>query len=121
MILPSPMMTTDAQLQILRKKKCTLYVRADSMAPIVDAVVRCDSGIEIVGAPKLESLLQVKLAQAYVYSKSWAEGRDDPWSVFHTSGTTGKPTSKHPQYSVWPSNLLRVLQDIQSQSHIKTE
>ena len=88
------MMTPDAQLQILKKKNCTLYVRAESMSPVVDEVVQRDPKIGIVAAPELEELLQDKLAEPFTYSKSWEEGKDDPWLVFHTSGTTGKPTSK---------------------------
>ncbi|KAF7865939.1 hypothetical protein EAF04_006103 [Stromatinia cepivora] len=88
MILPSPMMTPEAQLYILDKKNCNLYVRPESMGSVVDHIVQRREGLEIVAAPALEDLLQDKVAEQFIYGKSWEEGKDDPWLTFHTSGTT---------------------------------
>lgn len=90
MVLPSPMMTPEAQLHILDKKNCNLYVRAESMASTVDHIVQRRHGLEIITGPELEELLQDKQAEPFLYRKSWEEGKDDPWLTFHTSGTTGK-------------------------------
>lgn len=83
------MMKVEAHLRILEKKKCTLYVRDESMASDIDAIIRHDPSIRAIQAPKLEELLQEKQADSFFYPKSWEEGKDDPWLVFHTSGTTG--------------------------------
>ncbi|PQE27382.1 AMP-binding enzyme protein [Rutstroemia sp. NJR-2017a WRK4] len=91
MVLPSPMMPSDAHLHILKEKECDLYMRPESMASIVDHVVQRREGLQIVAAPALEDLLQDKPAEPFNYKKSWEEARDDPWLVFHTSGTTGYP------------------------------
>ena len=40
--------------------------------------------------PELDQFLKDDEATQFFYKKSWEEGKDDPWLVFHTSGTTGK-------------------------------
>lgn len=65
------------------------------MATVVDEIVQRDLNIRIVVAPELEELLQDKQSKPFVYQKSWKEGKDDPWLVFHTSGTTGKSKPSH--------------------------
>jgi acyl-coenzyme A synthetase/AMP-(fatty) acid ligase len=90
MVLPSPLVTREGQLHILEKKNCTIYLRPSSMASTVDAIVHGIPGIRTVTAPELDELFQETEAEPYVYNKSWEEGKDDPWLVFHTSGTTGQ-------------------------------
>lgn len=91
MILPSTTMTLDAQVHMLNKKECNIYMRPESMASVVDHIAQRRKGLQIVAAPALEDLLQDKPAEQFKYQKSWEEARDDPWLVFHTSGTTGMP------------------------------
>ncbi|MCJ1312470.1 hypothetical protein MMC25_006144 [Agyrium rufum] len=49
--------------------------------------------VQKVASPELEGLLRDEPAEPFVYRKSWKEGKDDPWLVFHTSGTTGNSTA----------------------------
>ncbi|KAJ5759629.1 hypothetical protein N7520_006785 [Penicillium odoratum] len=86
MVLPSPLVTPEAQLQILEKKGCTLYLRPDEMTEPVAGILKGTSHIKPITIPALEYFLNDTEA-----SPSWAEGKDDPWLVFHTSGTTGNP------------------------------
>ena len=60
------------------------------MASTVDELVRQNNNIRTIDAIKLEELLQPLTAEPIKYTKSWEEGKDDPWLVFHTSGTTGE-------------------------------
>ena len=84
------MITPEAQLHILAAKECTLYIRPECMAAAVDTVVQHRTSIRIVVAPDLGEMLQETHANPVIYEKSWQEGKDDPWLVFHTSGTTGQ-------------------------------
>ncbi|THC89587.1 hypothetical protein EYZ11_010967 [Aspergillus tanneri] len=91
MILPSPLITPEAQLRILEKKDCKLYLRPLEMAGPVDSILRKASYIRSITVPGLEEFLREDAAAPAVYGKTWDEGKDDPWLVFHTSGTTGNP------------------------------
>ncbi|PQE08772.1 AMP-binding enzyme protein [Rutstroemia sp. NJR-2017a BVV2] len=93
-ILTLPYMKTDDSAfnnDDTRRTECNIYMRPESMASVVDHVARRREGLQIVAAPALEDLLQDKPAQQFRYQKSWEEARDNPWLVFHTSGTTGYP------------------------------
>lgn len=89
MIVPSSFATSEAQLRILSAKSCRLYVRPDSAADAVQKIIGNDFKIQTVAAPGLYQLLNNEPAELVTYDKSWQDGKDDPWLVFHTSGTTG--------------------------------
>lgn len=59
------------------------------MADRVGAILRDASHIQAITAPELAEIMQETEATPYNYPKSWEDGADDPWFVFHTSGTTG--------------------------------
>jgi acyl-coenzyme A synthetase/AMP-(fatty) acid ligase len=40
--------------------------------------------------PELQEWITEKEAELYEYKKSWEEAANDPWIIFHTSGTTGQ-------------------------------
>ena len=89
MVLPSPLITPEAQLRVLEKKNCKLYLRPVEMAAPVDAVLKTVSDVETITVPNSEEFLRDEEAAPMVYGKTWEEGKNDPWMVFHTSGTTG--------------------------------
>ena len=83
------MASVEAQLHILKKQYCTVYVNtADiSAANISDQ----NAHLICLSPPSMESLFESGPSpEAFSYPKSWEEGKDDPWLVFHTSGTTGE-------------------------------
>ncbi|KAK2734199.1 putative NRPS-like protein biosynthetic cluster [Myotisia sp. PD_48] len=90
-VLPSPLLTADAQLRILEKTKCKLYLRPSEVAGQVDSILQKAPHIVQITVPGTEEFLRDDEAAPLVYSKTWDEGKDDPWLVFHTSGTTGHP------------------------------
>ena len=59
------------------------------MVDLVDEILRDAPDISTLTAPELNELFQDTEAPTYKYSKSWVEGKNDPWLVFPTSGTTG--------------------------------
>ncbi|PYH40575.1 putative AMP-binding enzyme [Aspergillus saccharolyticus JOP 1030-1] len=91
-VLPSPLITPEAQLRIFRQKKCTVYLRPASMAEHVAGILQeAPEKLQTLTVPELGEFMQDAEAAPYTYPKSWEEGKDDPWIVFHTSGTTGFP------------------------------
>jgi len=90
MVLPSPMTTPEAQVKLLENKKCKLYIRPESSASLVNEIVNRIPSIKTVVAPELEDFLQDQQAEPFIYQKSWEINKDDPWLVFHTSGTTSE-------------------------------
>ena len=84
------MTTPEAQVKILENKKCMLYMRPESSASLVNEIVNYVPSIITIVAPELKDLLQDQQAAPFIHHKSWEVNKDDPWLVFHTSGTTGK-------------------------------
>ena len=90
MVLPSSIITSEAVSRILKTKECTTHVRDENMAEFVEQSTQFQVGIDILNAPQLEELLKEDQATPVVYAESWDDAKDDPWLVFHTSGTTGE-------------------------------
>ncbi|KAJ5196981.1 hypothetical protein N7449_007460 [Penicillium cf. viridicatum] len=88
LVLPSPLITAEAQRRILDAKSCTLYLRPLSLAEHVGAVLKEAPHIQAITVPEIDEFMKDTEAPAYTYPKSWKEGKHDPWLVFHTSGTT---------------------------------
>lgn len=59
------------------------------MASPVDTILRGAPHIQTITVPEIEEFLPDAEAVPVIYSKTWEEGKDDPWLVFHTSDTTG--------------------------------
>ncbi|PYI24380.1 AMP-binding enzyme [Aspergillus violaceofuscus CBS 115571] len=91
LILPSPLVTAEAQRRILEQQKCTVYLRPSTMTTQVDVILHDAPHVQTIDIPDLEEFLKDTEAEPVTYSKTWDEGKNDPWLVFHTSGTTGNP------------------------------
>ncbi|GKZ30777.1 hypothetical protein AbraIFM66950_010214 [Aspergillus brasiliensis] len=91
MVLPSPLVTAEAQLHILEKKGCTVYLRPSTMEAPVAEILKAAPHVQTITVPDIDAFLQEAEAEPVNYSKTYEEGRADPWLVFHTSGTTGNP------------------------------
>ena len=93
MIVPSPVVTIAALLRIFEAKGCDVYFRAASHAESVDEVVRvAKATITSSTVPELGDLFQdtsVVDPDAFKYTEHPDLAMNDPWLVFHTSGTTG--------------------------------
>ena len=59
------------------------------MVKAVDEIHGHCPNLTVIAAPELSEWLKDDFAEPILYSKSWEEGKDDPWVYFHTSGTTG--------------------------------
>ncbi|PYH79588.1 hypothetical protein BO82DRAFT_376359 [Aspergillus uvarum CBS 121591] len=73
------------------QQKCTVYLRPSTMKAQVDAIVHDAPHIQTIDIPDLEEFLRDTEAEPVTSSKTWDEGKNDPWLVFHNLGTTGNP------------------------------
>lgn len=60
------------------------------MADQVRAILKDTSHLRAITVPDLGEFVNETEATPFCYPKTWEEGKEDPWLVFHTSGTTGK-------------------------------
>jgi hypothetical protein len=100
-VMPSPMITGEAQIHILNAKRCTLYLRPSSMADHVGTILRDTPHVQVITVPDLEDFMQESESVPFTYPESWEAGQHDPWLVFHTSGTTG--------WSSWLCSIMKLL------------
>lgn len=90
------MITPEAHLHMLNGKNCTVYLRPDIMADSIGAILKDSPHIEQKDIPSASDYFMQDLeAEPVTYAKSWEEEKDDPWLVFHTSGTTGIALEKN--------------------------
>ncbi|GAB1195654.1 hypothetical protein APSETT444_004916 [Aspergillus pseudonomiae] len=73
--------------------QCFAYAGPKDLRPVemagpVGAILQKAPHIESITVPGIDEFLRDDAASPVVYGKTWDEGKDDPWLVFHTSGTT---------------------------------
>ncbi|KAL8898242.1 MAG: hypothetical protein Q9207_006806 [Kuettlingeria erythrocarpa] len=90
-LLPSPFTTNEAQVHLLKSTECRAYVCSRSVEDQAKLVTQGFQELPVILAPELQDLLQDDTSPSYAYTKSWDEAKNDPWIIFHTSGTTGLP------------------------------
>lgn len=91
LFLPNLAMTPESHANVLRKADCQIYISTDDVANAVNAALQHAPGIHYMSAPELDVFFQKVEPIPITYTKSWDDAKDDPWLVFHTSGTTGEP------------------------------
>ncbi|TVY44182.1 Non-canonical non-ribosomal peptide synthetase [Lachnellula subtilissima] len=90
MMLLSPRNSVDGHLAVAEKCGCNLWVLPTQRIGHVDQVLEKRSMI-VYPLPELLDLLKDEAVSTYPYNKSFAEARQDPFVVLHTSGSTGLP------------------------------
>ncbi|KAF1940667.1 ochratoxin A non-ribosomal peptide synthetase [Clathrospora elynae] len=88
--LPSPRNSEEAQLALLAGLQCTKFVVTEPQSPCVPVILR-KVQLHTMTLPSLQELLEVGDVAEYPYEKAFAEAKDDPIIVLHTSGSTGIP------------------------------
>ncbi|RDW63569.1 hypothetical protein BP6252_11114 [Coleophoma cylindrospora] len=87
LLLPSPRDSVEAQLNLLRLTSAKAIITSRGYP--VDLLPKASLPVEF--APELDDLLAKGEVRDYPYTKSFEEGRFDPWMVLQTSGSTGLP------------------------------
>ncbi|KAE8385139.1 hypothetical protein BDV23DRAFT_188563 [Aspergillus alliaceus] len=80
MVLPSPLVTGEAQLRILEKKNCTIYLRPPSMASQVDALLQEVPHVQVIEVPETDEFMQrpklFRHPKPITYTQSMVAGTD---------------------------------------------
>ncbi|KAK3172369.1 hypothetical protein OEA41_005690 [Lepraria neglecta] len=89
-LLPSSFVTAAAQIHLLEATGSQAYLCAASNRADVELLVKGRSSMRVIDTPDDCGWLIAQDAKHYPYTKTWEEAKNDPWIIFHTSGTTGK-------------------------------
>ncbi|KAF2760795.1 AMP-binding enzyme [Pseudovirgaria hyperparasitica] len=92
LLLPSPFVAKSALSHLVRSSHCKIFLHDATFHSLVsEAVELSGNGAVILQVPQLESWLQDEPATPVFWDRSWDQAKNDPWMIFHTSGTTGVP------------------------------
>ncbi|KAJ9490530.1 hypothetical protein VN97_g2712 [Penicillium thymicola] len=88
----SPKNNTDGVLSVLTATNCNIWVNAvdASPVPLVQDVFQ-SRPMTSLQLPMLHDLLDNESTEAFPYTKSFEEAKDNPFCFLHTSGSTGLP------------------------------
>ena len=91
LVMPSSSVTPEGRQRILAQKQCTTFLHSKDLSYAVTEVINLDPSVQAIEVPELNHFLTDEPAVPVPYIRTWAEGKNDPWLCFHTSGTTGHP------------------------------
>lgn len=77
-------------MYVLNRSKCEAYLGTEKTEARIKAVLQSAPHVPYFTAPKLDGLLGNKTSFETKFERAWDEAKDDPWLVFHSSGTTGE-------------------------------
>lgn len=83
-------MTPEALARLLSKTSCTTYIRPQNISATVDVIAAIGDKIQVINAPELSQITADAPTTSVSFDKEWESNKDDPWLIFHTSGTTGR-------------------------------
>lgn len=90
MLLISPRNTVSDRISLFQSTDCkVLLTLAEPQSPVVSAILKKDP-IQTVYTPGVYELLESSYAH-YPFPKIFADAKDEPLVIVHTSGTTSGP------------------------------
>ena len=89
LMLPSLRNSVVNQLHLLDKTSWKALLHAHSTS--VESVTKERSGLKAVEVPELSWFLRPEAVKTYLFTKTYAEAKDEPALVLHSSGSTGPP------------------------------
>ena len=90
-LVPFPLAPPIVKAGLVRATSCQHYLCAPESKPIADSVIAQVPGVKCVPIPSISEWITEEEDEIYPYTKTWEEAKNDPWVIFHTSGTTGIP------------------------------
>ncbi|KAF2799236.1 acetyl-CoA synthetase-like protein [Melanomma pulvis-pyrius CBS 109.77] len=91
LLLSSPRNTIEAHLSLLEKTDCgTFLLPPNFPLPAVKQILAARQ-MRVVEIPCAQHWIEDGSEEPYLYTKSFAEARSDPFVILHTSGSTGMP------------------------------
>jgi len=97
MLCPFSLAPPLVKKHLIDRTNCKFYLHPQFLEPQVKSLLEDRQDVLAIAVPELsEWLMTEKEAEAYPPKKLFHESRDDPWLIFHTSGTTGTFTFHPP-------------------------
>jgi acyl-coenzyme A synthetase/AMP-(fatty) acid ligase len=90
MMFLSPRNSIDGHLAVIDRCDCELWIAPAQKIPQIDQIME-KRPMKQACLPELLELLDEEPAAEYTYNVTFAEARQDPLVVLHTSGSTGLP------------------------------
>ena len=90
-LLPFPLAPPAAKIHLLDASGCEAFLFTSAWETAVDGLLAERPKVKRAVAPDLSEWVTDVPAAEYPYDRTWSEAKDEPWIIFHTSGTTGLP------------------------------
>lgn len=91
MLVPFPLAPPPVKQHLLASANCRFLLHTAQETESVKGLVQGNSKIQSLAVPELEVWLNAEPIDTFPSPKSWDDAKDEPWLIFHTSGTTGLP------------------------------
>ena len=90
-LLPSPFTAPAALAHLVQLSKVKTFIYGEGLADLAQGILSQlpDNEARTVQVPEVSEWLNEQVAEHIPFTKSWDQAKDDPWMIFHTSGTTG--------------------------------
>ncbi|KAF2087957.1 acetyl-CoA synthetase-like protein, partial [Saccharata proteae CBS 121410] len=90
-LVPLSQNSPEATINLINLTKPSTLIGTTDMPSVWDGVCAAKPKMRVTMLPQLDELYHDVPVEEYPYTKTWAEGKNDPIHVNHTSGTTGLP------------------------------
>lgn len=88
-LLPSPRNPPATNVSLMQQTDCTKILYTAEVRPIIELLRTARKDIAGFEIPTFEGMRESR-PEPYPFTKSFADARDDPIVVLHSSGSTGK-------------------------------
>lgn len=110
MLVPFPLAPLPVKQHLLASADCRFLLHTSQDSEQVKPLIQANPNIKSVLVPEVEVWLDADPVAPYPSPKSWNDAKDDPWLIFHTSGTTGLP--KLITYTQQMMTTFRITRDL---------
>lgn len=87
--MPSLLASLEAQTHLAKTTDVRTFLCARPLVLVTERLQEAIPGSAIIVVPELEDWLVEEEVSEYEYKKTWEEAREDPFTVYHTSGSSG--------------------------------
>ena len=87
--MPSLLASLEAQTHLAKTTDARTFLCAKPLVLLTRRLQEVISGSAMIVVPELEDWLGEEEVSEYEYKKTWEEAREDPFAVYHTSGSSG--------------------------------
>ena len=88
-LMPSLLASLEAQTHLAKTTDVRTFLCARPLVLLTERLQEAIPGSAMIVVPELEDWLFEEEVSEYEYKKTWEEAREDPFAVYHTSGSSG--------------------------------